>query len=623
MDLKSEWSSLESMRDNDVATSVNPPDGDDVKIETNGSSAHDDMNDVASNRSAFSSPKEESGQQSNELTKLSSVEHAEVHFQGHLASDESNHLNSGENFDVCELEKSKGKEIENVQPGESPSPHANLSPGIPGKSPQTTTKGYGLKKWRRIKREFSKDGSPSLDSSKMLKRGLPGSVNFVNPSVVPVDVQQKSEGSVSSTNALINSIGAADGFVISGSNFVHKLEFGSMFSAGTDSDNSEDRSSKLSTAASASKSRYDISKALGHPREKYRVKNHGARNLGSTAQRLQEVKGQFDTSKKPRGETFIIEKENSLSSIESDSRSSASVFVREMPSINDNERQSGRPMNYNGKHSPYMPASENQSVEELPGGLSKHGELEDLSQDDAQSPWEVREGQNNNYQASNGLDPLVDSVLMLQSAQNALEKEILKFGEIGKDLHTLCDDTSITTYLEKKLEATRDVLKEKETKIGELEATIHDRKSFEEVRGNMELQQMRYQEIEAELEGLFKQRIQAEVEHLAITGATKNWSMLAENQMKVLEEQKSLAKCQAQTLRRIGDMESKAALLKGQAEQLEGFSSEISGANEVSKMQKRIVKLSSCLFMQLILLVLVFELFVLPLVPNSSVVRPT
>ncbi|GMH05891.1 hypothetical protein Nepgr_007731 [Nepenthes gracilis] len=257
------------------------------------------------------------------------------------------------------------------------------------------------------------------------------------------------------------------------------------------------------------------------------------------------------------------------------------------PSVHNDVGKCERPIDYNGKQS---------------------HESHDMSTCEQQ---EIKEELRKNHQPSRGWDPLVVSVLKLQSVQGALEKEIHKFGEIGKDLHSLCDDSSKSSLVEKQLEEFRCIPREKVSQIVELEATIDHRKFPKELGGTIELQQ-RCQEIDEELEGLLMQRIEAEVEHLAITRATDNWSkILVEYQMKLLEEQRSLAEEQMSTTRKIGDVEIRAVVLKGQAEESGTYCREIS--------RKRVVRYTSCFLVQFILLVLVLELFFLHLLPDSSV----
>ncbi|XP_057497338.1 WPP domain-interacting protein 2-like [Actinidia eriantha] len=61
--------------------------------------------------------------------------------------------------------------------------------------------------------------------------------------------------------------------------------------------------------------------------DKNRVRTLSGKNLASAIQRGQQGKSRAETSKKHRGEKVKIEKENSHSSVESDSRSSNFVFM--------------------------------------------------------------------------------------------------------------------------------------------------------------------------------------------------------------------------------------------------------------------------------------------------------
>lgn len=284
-----------------------------------------------------------------------------------------------------------------------------------GSSPQATKKGYGLKKWRRIRREFSKDGSSSVDASKILKRGLSTSVvNSSKPQGVSIETRQTSEGSSSSTNAIMKSMGvAADGSGTHGSNLDSRV-VGPSFGAGTDSDNSEDRSSKSSTAASVPKNR---TRALS------------GKNLVNSVQRSQPAKSRIETSKKHRGERVKTENENSHSSMESDSRSSNVVFMQGTTSVTSNgrnRRHSGKSMNYDGANSYEAQDGEQHFNEELQTGYNKEnvGEFETLSQEDlaADLSWEVREEKVENNGLPTDPDPLVEAIHTLQSAQEELEK---------------------------------------------------------------------------------------------------------------------------------------------------------------------------------------------------------
>ncbi|KAG5550892.1 hypothetical protein RHGRI_009359 [Rhododendron griersonianum] len=567
-----------------------------------------------------------------------------------------------------------------------------------GSSPQATKKGYGLKKWRRIRREFSKDGSSSVDASKILKRGLSTSVvNSSKPRGVSIETRQTSEGSSSSTNAILKSMGvAADGSGTHGSNLDSRV-VGPSFGAGTDSDNSEDRSSKSSTAASV-------------PKNRMRALN--GKNLVNSVQRSQPAKSQIETSKKHRGERVKTEKENSHSSMESDSRSSNVVFMQGTTSVTSNgrhRRHSGKSMNYDGANSYEAQDGEQHFDEELQTGYNKEnvGEFETLSQEDlaADLSWEVREEKVENNGLPTDPDPLVESIHTLQSAQEELEKgwltdgslmftlwpmvgflpspecnlrlslmstlrpmeakklristpeikkcnvvwdsvgkfqiplmevriiaEIQKLREIGTEPVSLFDgsteetalpsefasgDSSINeastsdplrsgertqnsseiletqvvslkqnmNLLENKLEEAKAELKVKEAMVIELECAL---KSNESPNEKIESLQKNHNEMEAELEDLFMQKIEAEVEYLAISKTIENLKVDAVDHLALFEEQKTLASEQAQVLNELGDVESKAVKLKRQAEKLETKYEDVVVTEEVLRLQNRL-----------------------------------
>ncbi|KAH7574738.1 hypothetical protein JRO89_XS03G0337700 [Xanthoceras sorbifolium] len=556
------------------------------------------------------------------------------------------------------------KGVESVQQLTSPSSTIKSPPGV--SSP--ATKGYGLKKWRRIKRDVVKDAGPSVDSSKVLKRGLSGAANPNKPlHMSPVDIRQNSEGSVGSTN-VVNNVGAMDGFAVRGSSVDSRFAVGSAFAAGTDSENSEDRSSKSSTAASAPRMRYELPAVMGNARERNRTKNLSGKSGGNPTQRVQQGKTRAESSKKHRGEKVKIEKENSHSSMESDSRSSNFVFMQGAFSVNCNGKPGDRSMNYDGENSDDAHACEQQFSEEVQTGYAKDNveEIEDLSQEDlaANSAWDPKE--ENHHCPSTDRDPLVESILTLQSVQEALEKEVLKFGEIGKDAVSLHEnsyesssvpaDSTFTDpaihgpsssdqldkmrenassslemqvlnlkqnvkYLESKLEEARANIEVKESRVAELEAALNSSKPLKEDSGsNIELQPEKCREMETELEGLFCQKIEAEIEYLTLTRAIQKLRVAAGDQTTLFEEQETLAEEQTDMLNKFGEAENRAAVLKKQAEELEKYWGDISGTEVVLKMQKGVCKVTSYFMIQLILLGLVLWLCVLHFSPHPEVI---
>lgn len=597
----------------------------------------------------------------NELNpdRISLVEDTKINNNGSCAIEKVS--SGGEFVDANVLAPdAKGKDDQQiVEPLDSPSTVPTKSPGLSGGS-NPTTKGYGLKKWRRIRRDFVKDSSVSVDSSKMLKRGLSGSLNPAKPPYLS-EIKQNSEGSVGSANILVKNSGVNDHLAAHASSSDSRFAVGSTFTAGTDSENSEDRSSKSSTAASAPKARHDMNAVLGHARDKNRMKNLSGKSSGNSIQRVQQGKPRTETSKKPRGERVKIEKENSHSSMESDSRSSNFVFMQGNFSANSNGKQSGTLTNYDGENSDEAQAGEKQFGEELQTGYSKEtvGEVEDLSLDDlaADLPWEVKEEKGETDQPLIDQDSLVDSILALQSVQEALEREVQKFGEIiakepisvcnssikdsssadfasmGPEIHEASSSCQLSSeetrqsdscFMETQMHSLKQNISSLESKLEEATAMLKVKESriveLEESGSAIELQQKQCREMETELEDLFKQKIEAEVEYLTLTRTIQK--LRAGDQIMIYEEQKALAGEQAQMLNKLGEAEGKAAMLKKQAEKLETYCGDILGSEEVMKMEKRLCKVTLCFLIQLLLL-LAFGLFVFQLPPHSSVVVPT
>lgn len=596
----------------------------------------------------------------NELNpdRISLVEDTKINNNGSCAIEKVS--SGGEFVDANVLAPdAKGKDDQQiVEPLDSPSTVPTKSPGLSGGS-NPTTKGYGLKKWRRIRRDFVKDSSVSVDSSKMLKRGLSGSLNPAKPPYLS-EIKQNSEGSVGSANILVKNSGVNDHLAAHASSSDSRFAVGSTFTAGTDSENSEDRSSKSSTAASAPKARHDMNAVLGHARDKNRMKNLSGKSSGNSIQRVQQGKPRTETSKKPRGERVKIEKENSHSSMESDSRSSNFVFMQGNFSANSNGKQSGTLTNYDGENSDEAQAGEKQFGEELQTGYSKEtvGEVEDLSLDDlaADLPWEVKEEKGETDQPLIDQDSLVDSILALQSVQEALEREVQKFGEIANEPISVCNSSikdsssadfasmgpeiheassscqlsseetrqSDSCFMETQMHSLKQNISSLESKLEEAMAMLKVKESriveLEESESAIELQQKQCREMETELEDLFKQKIEAEVEYLTLTRTIQK--LRAGDQIMIYEEQKALAGEQAQMLNKLGEAEGKAAMLKKQAEKLETYCGDILGSEEVMKMEKRLCKVTLCFLIQLLLL-LAFGLFVFQLPPHSSVVVPT
>ncbi|KAG5048877.1 hypothetical protein GLYMA_04G113700v4 [Glycine max] len=487
----------------------------------------------------------------------------------------------------------------------------------------TPTKGFGLKKWKRIRRNVVKDPNSSVDSGKVLKRGLSGNANLSESQPFLRDVKEKNEGS----SNMFGNVVFSDGNVIHGSSSDSRYALGSGFVVGTDSENSEDQSSKSSTAASEPKLR----------QEKSRSKNVNSKHLANSAQRVQPGKGRTEGSKKPGGGGRVkIEKENSFSSLESDSRSSN--FKQGVFSVTSNGKHTSRPNVYDGVNSGEAHTNEH-FTEGVEAGYGNENVVEDeyLLQENLGTnlSWDVTEEKSVNNQSSAVEDPIIESVSCLQAVQEALQEELQKFREIGIEAISPDDDSakcssvsagttidlglnkssqsgqsgaeeirqtassssdpqvlSLTqniNILESKLEDLQGVLALKDSRIAELEASLSSVKiSREESASTIDLSEKKCEGVESELEGLFKLRIEAEVEYLAISKVMQNMKGGAGIQQTLLEEQEKLSENQAQILDKVVDAESKASVLKNKTEELEKYCGDSVVVEESFVLQRRL-----------------------------------
>uniref|UniRef100_A0A1J3EEQ8 WPP domain-interacting protein 3 n=1 Tax=Noccaea caerulescens TaxID=107243 RepID=A0A1J3EEQ8_NOCCA len=345
------------------------------------------------------------------------------------------------------------------------------SPG--GSVQHLRRKGFGLKKWRRIKRDCPvKDEAaaapapapPVDDGGKLLKRGLTGSVNPPSKHVdlSSVEARQSSEGSVGSVNMVHHPHhpGLANGF---------SPDPGFMsFTVGQAFEKSEEHSGNSNSIGVA--------------------KNVGGKKI---------VSGN-DTIKKSSGDRVKTEKEKPCSSVDSDLRSSDFVFSSGAVSVaNHGEKDERLVMNHIG-------------------GFSKQGQVRE---EQVQTYSENGENGGNKSKKNNHYwgdkDQIADSIRNLSALQEALWKEVQSFQELGKEsipLHSNivenCREENSTSSgshalvlkhkvknLEHKLEEARTLLEAKEDRIQELE--------------NLK--------IESELEAIFQRKIETEIVHLVLT----------------------------------------------------------------------------------------------------------
>jgi hypothetical protein len=324
--------------------------------------------------------------------------------------------------------------------GESPPP---VSP--PGRP---VAKGRGLRRWRRIPREHHDDeGSPTgpvapaaatgaagagaeEDLSQLHKRRLPvgadgpkgkqeaaaeeedSPVASVESSFVPPDAPPSPVPPPAPTK-----LDPDLGFLIASTGF-------SVGAGGADSDNSDDRTSKSSTALP----RHDFSLAgFGRDRDRARSRAPGA---AAHAKNLRTARARGVGVRAVSVASSTAEAENSRSSVESDLRSTGAAHAR----------KSSAGISSNGVHK-FLYTDGEHSDEEAPsehlrstaGGFYKengstvgrmvmgNGDL--YANDHGFHEGSIGKGENGGIHSS--LDPYTESISMLQSAQEALENGIV------------------------------------------------------------------------------------------------------------------------------------------------------------------------------------------------------
>lgn len=139
----------------------------------------------------------------------------------------------------------------------------------------------------------------------------------------------------------------------------------------------------------------------------------------------------------------------------------------------------------------------------------------------------------------------------------------------------------------------------------------------------IKLKEARVAELERELEGLFRQKIETELEYLVISRTIQNWRAAAVKQVTLMEEQKTLATEQAQMVMKLRDSDTKAAMHKSQAEKLDIFHDDVASTNKTLDLQKGVCKYSIYFSIQLVLLVIVFGLYMLQMSSDAVEVVPT
>ncbi|EOA13180.1 hypothetical protein CARUB_v10026207mg [Capsella rubella] len=414
---------------------------------------------------------------------------------------------------------------------------------------------------------------------------------------------------------------------------------GLAFAAGFDSDNSEDRSSKSSTAASGPKVRYE--RKMGQSWDKQRAKYKGGKNVVSSGDSGQRRKSSVEKSNKLTGERIKIEKENPHSSMESaDSRSSNFVFMQgDSFGLSSREQRGRIIMDYNEDSSDHDAHTSN--------GKDNVGEEEEEEEEEETGDYSQGDSVDESHIKNNGsadnLDPLKEAFNSFHALQEALQKELLKFKELGKEsvssLHDGGESSSCIhaehkrageassswrfgsenmgelglTYLDSEIRSLVNKVEHLEIKLEEAKCILEVKETQIRELNNMNVSEPRNGRTEIVIEEIFQQKMEAEIEYIIFSRSAADLN----RRIKLIEEEKTLGHKMLSKLKKV---EKKAENLKNQAQDLQNHCVGITEIQEVKCWKKRALKTTSCLFLQLGLL---FMLFTFQLTPGSEAPVPT
>ncbi|CAN6450543.1 unnamed protein product [Victoria cruziana] len=596
--------------------------------------------------------------------------------------------------------------------------------------PEIMTKGKGLRKWRRRRRDLVvKDGSSGLDLHRALKRGL-SNIDLVNSPSQPgaMDIKFRSEGLGTSTDSTVH-LGFSPplnfGVPLPTSESCSFSDVRNVFVSSTVSDKSEDQSSKSSTAANFPTTKHDSE--VREMREMDQVKGTTFVMCDETQS---EDKNLDDGSKKFRagsgndeefGDEYpgnhlegegsskideqIIDQADSYSSVESDSRSCAGMgssgtealistngcfadhrngrWIQEAKQswssdcdgeVNQFEFQDSKAGDEDDKHKheEAQSAYYHENGVELESGLRTEpddtscAEFPTSAENDKILEQEgAKKGDRvcpvkpltQNRQSPFG-DPWTESLSQLQVVQEALKKEVQKFGvmrkeafsrpDISSHIHEKIGPTSSdldSSYqidgngfpsiellpsvmyrrvmvLESRLKDAEKVIQHKEVRMEELEAVLAEANLVNDGSdGDLQSLKKILNEREMEIERLFMDKVEAEIGFFMVNEANKEVGPLIEGQL--VEGRKAVLEEQSQMLNKLKVAEESALRLKNRAEELENACSNLSAAGKKLEVQSNVSKFCLYCFVQLMLLFLALKFLLFQSSPYPPGVVPT
>nr|TKW33732.1 hypothetical protein SEVIR_2G259100v2 [Setaria viridis] len=492
--------------------------------------------------------------------------------------------------------------------GESPAPAPEPEPEPETRPSEPVTKGRGLRRWRRIPREQQHhEGSPASPGA--VGAGVGAGANAAEDLAAQLHKRRlfptadapkgKEDAAVEEVESSVASVESSFVPLVASPppaptrldpNLGHLIATAgfSLGAGGADSDNSDDRTSKFSTAASAP--RHDFSSGgFGRDRDRPRSRAPGGAAHGKN---LRAARGRGASA---RAAASPVEGENSRSSVESNLRSSNAAHAR----------RSSAGITSNGVHKVLFP-DDHQSDDEAPseevryttGGFYKEngsvvGRLGNCDSDANNHIFdEASVGKFENGGTHSGLDPYIESIALLQSAQEALENEIQKFVEIRKE----SDENSTTHHSET-----------------EWSSSPHPDESVEELS----------EKIKSDVDQLFLEKMETEIQCFILTRASQDWMPLTKDQFALYEAQKSLTGDYESLETKLRHTENRAMMLEEMVDKLESQCKELSETSEVLKLQARASRASLFCSIQFVLLCIAMGTLLVRFLPSSPEIVPT
>ncbi|CAA7407871.1 unnamed protein product [Spirodela intermedia] len=489
--------------------------------------------------------------------------------QSKMGKPEGDEIGVGKGGDLFGDSVESAVRMVNSQPSPllSESPHLavvsnNLASPVSASS--STTKGFGLKKWRRIMRDTSKDGCREPDASRVLKRVLSIAEPSRNRNDDKLENDCKADISIGSLE-----LGHMQGVLNDMSSFgsmdpeLELLVARTDFSLGTDSENSDDRSSKSSSTVTALKHKRE---GLGYMKERNRVRIPGGKaSRQAVLSRGQGWKGcGNDAEKKESDIQTVHEEENSHSSVESDLRSSSTV-VAQWHGTGANGSPSETSMNFDGENS-----GNTEMIEEAQPSMHKEGggSVEVASEEDAHANIS------------------------------------------GNDKRNVCEDNSH--------------YEEEDPLLNQSFFSREHRKPLTKARlwrsrkgGGLKLREM-----ELERYILIRRNIEAEIGYLMLMSTVQQQVVIVKGDPSALHEQKN-AGFGGEQSKLEGDEEQAIVMLMTQLEELDLTCQRLLGSKKALTLRNRVCKVSICCFIQFLLSLAALVSFFIQLLPPSHETLPT